>query len=60
MEDGNAGGVVLEDGDLVGAELNWHALAWAQIQFIGKGEMLTASTLDERNNSSRVIGVSGF
>jgi hypothetical protein len=32
VEDGCAGGVVLEDGDLVGAELNWHALTWSEIQ----------------------------
>jgi hypothetical protein len=41
VEDGDAGGVVLEDGDLVGAELNWHALRYAWIRWCGKGEMLT-------------------
>jgi hypothetical protein len=51
VEDGNAGGVVLEDWDLVGAELNWHAGAWAGIHLIGKGEMLTLRWGDQTHLS---------
>jgi hypothetical protein len=40
-EGGDAGGVVLEDRDLLRAELNWHALGCARIRQVGKGEMLT-------------------
>ena len=41
VEDGDAGGVVLEDWDLVGAELNWHALRCAPASEVGKEEILT-------------------
>jgi hypothetical protein len=35
--------VVLEDWDLVGAELNWHGLRCPGMRRVGKGEMFTAS-----------------
>jgi hypothetical protein len=43
VEDGDAGGVVLEDRDLVGAELNWHRPRCARVQPFGKDEMLTGN-----------------
>lgn len=41
VEDGNTGGVVLENWDLVGAEVNWHVAGCARSDWLGKDEILT-------------------
>jgi hypothetical protein len=39
-----AGGVVLKDGDLVGAEIDWHVVSCARVPWYGKTEILTGTT----------------